>query len=127
MRALSVLALGTFAVVLCTSALPAAEITGDYLESRTCDVYTGPCFANSEVGLTGRNAILAWSIDQGSYRGVDLTGLKVVLAVRANDTLGFGSSLVVNPDPIKSVVLVDERANDEQRAALVEMVRERAP
>ena len=27
-------------------------ISGDYLEVRTGDVYTGPCFANAEVNLT---------------------------------------------------------------------------
>ena len=41
------------------------SISGDYLEVRTGDVYTGPCFANAEVGLSGRNAIMAWSIEEG--------------------------------------------------------------
>ena len=67
----------------------ADTVTGSYLETRTCDVYTGPCFANSQVGLTGNQAILAWSIEQGEFRGVDLTGMKVVMTVRAADTLGF--------------------------------------
>ena len=31
----------------------AANISGEYLEARTCVVYTGPCFANAEMGLTG--------------------------------------------------------------------------
>jgi len=42
---------------LCASA--EAQIAGDYLESRSADVYTGQCFANGEVGLTGDQAILA--------------------------------------------------------------------
>jgi hypothetical protein len=50
----------------------------------------------------------------------------VVLALHASDTLGFGGGLVVHPDPIKSVVLVDEKANAEQQAALVEFVRSHA-
>ncbi len=104
----------------------AAGIVGDYLETRTCDVFTGPCFANSQVGLTGREALLAWSIDSGEYRGTDLTGLKVVLVVRASDTLGFGGGLVLNPYPIRSVAVVDERATPEQREALVAFARERA-
>lgn len=107
------------------SAVSAGEIRGDYLESRTCDVYTGPCFANAQVGLTGREAILAWSIESGEHRGVDLSGLKVAVAVRAADTLGFGGGLVVRPDPIRSVVLVDQRATREQREALIDFVIQR--
>jgi hypothetical protein len=104
----------------------AGEISGEYLEIRTCDIYTGPCFANAEVGLTGRQALLAWNIEQGQHQGVDLAGLKVILAVRASDTLGYGGGLVVNPDPITSVALVDDRATPEQRDALVEFARSRA-
>jgi hypothetical protein len=104
----------------------AVEISGDYLESRTCDIYTGPCFANSEVGLTGNLAIMAWSIEKGRHQGVDLAGLKVVLALRASDTLGYGGGLTVHPDPIKSVILVDEKATSQQREALEAFAREKA-
>ncbi|HEY2840268.1 MAG TPA: DUF1326 domain-containing protein [Pirellulales bacterium] len=107
-------------------AAAADTLTGDYLETRTCDVYTGPCFANSQVALGGNQAILAWSIDQGEFRGVDLSGLKVVMTVRASDTLGFGGGLVIHPDPIRSVILVDDQATPDQRDALVEFARERA-
>lgn len=119
-------AVALLGVALTAASASSAEISGDYLETRTCDIYTGPCFANSEVGLTGREAIMAWSIEQGAHRGVDLAGLKVVLAIRGAGTLGMGGGLVVNPDPIKAVVLVDDRATDEQSAALVDFVRERA-
>ena len=47
------------AVALLLAAPAMAQISGQYLESRTADVYTGPCFANSEVNLTGREAVLA--------------------------------------------------------------------
>lgn len=104
----------------------ASDISGDYLETRTCDIYTGPCFANAQVGLTGQDAVLAWSVERGSHEGVDLAGLKVVAVVRANDTLGFGGGLQVNPYPIKSVILVDEQASLEQRAALVSFVKQHA-
>jgi len=104
----------------------AAAPTGDYLETRTCDVYTGPCFANSEVGLTGNEALLAWHIDSGTFRDVDLSGLSVVMAVRASDTLGYGGGLAVKPEPIASVVFVDQKADTRQRDALVEFARARA-
>ncbi|MBL9123429.1 MAG: DUF1326 domain-containing protein [Planctomycetaceae bacterium] len=126
LRTIMTLSSAILALLALAGPSAAGEITGDYLETRTCDVYTGPCFANSQVGLTGKEAILAWSIDSGSYRGVDLTGLKVVAAVKAADTLGFGGGLVIRPDPIKSVLLVDERATPEQREALVEFAKERA-
>ena len=37
----------------------AANISGDYLEARTCSVYVGPCFANAEMGLAGKEALMA--------------------------------------------------------------------
>jgi hypothetical protein len=101
-------------------------ISGDYLETRSCAVYTGPCFANAEVGVTGREALMAWKIDQGSHQGVDLSGLKVVVAVVGSDTLGFGAGVVIHPDPIKSVILADEKANAQQREALVDFAKSRA-
>ena len=36
----------------------AADIHGQYVEARTADIYTGPCFSNSEVELTGNLAVL---------------------------------------------------------------------
>ncbi|MGH7138044.1 MAG: DUF1326 domain-containing protein, partial [Pirellulales bacterium] len=101
-------------------------VKGNYLESRTCDVYTGPCFANSQVGLGGHEALLAWNVESGTFDGVDLAGLNVLMAVRANDTLGFDGGLDVSPDEIKSVILVDERANAAQREALIGLAKKRA-
>lgn len=100
--------------------------SGNYIESRTCDVYTGPCFANAQVGLAGHQALLAWNIEEGSYAGVDLAGLNVVMALHASDTLGIGGGLVVQPEPIESVVLVDQRASEAQRGALVEFAKKNA-
>ena len=93
-----------------------AQISGQYLESRTADVYTGPCFANSEVNLTGREAVLAWRIDKGRWDNVALDGLAVVAVVRASATLG---DPYAGPLPAKTLFIVDARANDAQRAALV--------
>jgi hypothetical protein len=98
---------------------PAGDLKGDYLETRTCDVYTGPCFANGEVGLTGNDAMMAWNIERGSYDGVKLAGLKVMVVTTASDTLGFGGTLTVKPKNIRSTVIVDERATPAQHDALV--------
>lgn len=105
-------------LLVLTAPARADELKGDYLETRTCDVYTGPCFANGQVGLTGRDALMAWSIDRGSYEGVDLAGLKVVVVTTASDTLGFGGTLVIHPEQVRSLVLVDQKANTRQRQAL---------
>jgi hypothetical protein len=92
------------------------HVTGTYIESRTADVYTGPCFANSEVNLTGQEAVLAWHIEKGTWGNVPLDGLSVAAVVRASATLG---DVFSNPLPAKAVLIVDERATDAQRAALV--------
>jgi Protein of unknown function (DUF1326) len=96
--------------------MSAQEIRGDYLETRSADVYTGQCFANGEVNLVGNEAILAWRVQSGSWDGVPLEGLTVAAAVRANGTLGDPYE---SPYPAKSVVLVDDQANARQQAALV--------
>ncbi len=96
--------------------MSAQEISGDYLETRSADVYTGQCFANGEVNLVGNEAILAWHVQSGSWDGVPLQGLTVAAAVRANGTLGDPYE---SPYPAKAVVLVDDQASAQQRAALV--------
>ena len=92
-----------------------AAVRGDYVEVRSSDIYTGPCFANSEVNLEGKQAMMAWRINQGSFEGVNLDGLGVVAVVLAHSTLGDEFH---NPYPAKSVLIVDERATGPQRAAL---------
>jgi hypothetical protein len=98
-------------------------ISGDYAEFRTADVYTGPCFANGEVGLTGEEAVLVWRVTAGAWEGVRLDGLSVIAVVRASATLGSPYS---NPLPARAVMIVDARANAEQRAALVRFAQAQA-
>jgi len=98
-----------------TISMAAQEIRGDYLETRSADVYTGQCFANGEVNLVGNEAILAWHVRSGSWDGVPLEGLTVAAAVRANGTLGDPYE---SPYPAKAVLLVDDEANAQQKAAL---------
>ena len=103
-------------VTFLSVALSAQQIRGDYIETRSADVYTGQCFANGEVNLAGKEAILAWHVQNGSWDGVTLDGLTIAAAVRARATLGdpYG-----DPYPAEAVLLVDEQANPQQRAALV--------
>lgn len=114
------------AMVVCSVtgvALAESTISGQYLEVRTCDVYTGPCFANGEMGLTGREAILVWSVNKGAWDGVDLSGLSVIAAVETKDTLGDVADQQLESE---AALIVDERATSEQRTALESMVRAKA-
>src|SRR5207245_1717799 len=74
----------------------AQQISGDYLETRSADVYTGQCFANGEVNLVGNEAILAWHVQSGTWNGVPLDGLSVAAAVRAKGSLGEKDHLCGN-------------------------------
>ena len=114
----------TALVALSASASAADSIRGQCLETRTCQVYTGPCFANAEVGLTGKNAIMAWSIREGKQNGVSLNGLKVVVVVNSQTTLGFQG--VADAKNLKSVILVDSKANKGQRNALIAFAKKHA-
>jgi hypothetical protein len=94
------------------------EITGQYVEARTCDVWTGPCFANADFNLSGKNAVMAWRVDRGSVGAVKLDGLSVVAVIRASDTLGLEQT-----GPAKVVLIVDSKATTEQQAALVALAK----
>src|SRR5438309_6213749 len=94
-------------------AAPAPGVRGQYVEARTCDVFTGSCFANADTGLTGKNAVLAWKVDSGTVGGAKLDGLGVVAVLSTTDTLGLKQS-----GPGRSVLIVDEKATSAQRDAL---------
>src|SRR5258708_37987814 len=99
----------------------AQQIRGDYIETRSADVYTGQCFANGEVNLVGKEAIVAWHVQSGSWDGVSLDGLTIAAAVRAQATLG---DPYANPYPAQSVLLVDDQASPQQSAALVNFAKQ---
>src|SRR3982750_3797027 len=80
----------------------AAGIRGDYIEARTADVFTGPCFSNAEVFIYGNQAVMAWKVTEGSWDGVDLGGLSVAAAVRGSTTFSEDQ-----PDLARSVLIVD--------------------
>jgi hypothetical protein len=119
------------AAVLCAAAtasfaagLPARGLSGNYMEARTADVFTGPCFANGEVEINGKEAVFGWKIAKGAWKGVNLAGLGVVGVVRSQYTLGDIHRPV---NPVIAVVIVDSRATAEQRSALVAFAKSQAP
>ena len=121
-RALLLSSMASIALMVPLSA--GESLSGTYVEARTCQVYTGPCFANGEVGLMGKNAVMSWNIQQGQYEGIDLTGLSVAVVVSASHTLGFGG--LGDARQLKLVVYVDENATSRQQLALVEFARSHA-
>lgn len=109
------LAAAVFSTLAFAEGIPPHSITGTYIEARTADVFTGPCFANGEVEMNGKEAVFGWKINAGKWQGVDLTGLSVVGVVRAEHTLGN----VYEPvNAMRAVLILDSRATSEQQAAL---------
>ncbi len=97
----------------------AYRISGQYVEARTCDVWTGPCFANADFNLSGKNAVLAWKFEKGRVENAELEGLSVVAVLAAENTLGL-----TQYGPTKAVLIVDNAATEAQKKALVRFARE---
>ena len=98
-------------------------VSGVYVEARTAEVFTGGCIMNSEAETMGKQAVLAWKVDRGTFNGVTLDGLSVVAALSGDRNLGMiemgGEKPAVTP-----ALFVDQRANPAQRIALVAMANE---
>src|SRR5215212_8477080 len=104
-------AFALLAVLAASNLVQAADITGQYVEARTCDIWTGPCFANADFNLTGKHAVMAWRVDRGTLDNVKLDGLSVVAVVSAGNTLGLKQD-----GPAKVILIVDSKADAAQRA-----------
>lgn len=110
-------------LLLLAATAQAQKISGDYIETRNADVWTGACVANGELNLAGDQAILAWRVSKGAWKGVSLDGLGVVGVVKAAATLGDQFN---NPYPAKAVMIVDARGTAAQQQALISFAREMA-
>ena len=100
--------------------LAGGGISGIYVEARTAEVFTGACIMSSEAETMGKEAVLAWKVDRGSYNGVSLDGLSIIAAIAGDRNLGIqevGGLKAVT----RSTLLVDQRANPAQQIALVAM------
>lgn len=95
------------------------SVSGEYVEARTAEVFTGGCIMSSEAETIGKQAVLAWKIDHGRFNGVSLDGLSVVAAVAGDRNLGIQEMGGLKPAVVKSAVYVDQQANPAQRIALV--------
>ena len=99
-------------------------LSGSYVEARTAEVFAGGCIMNSEAETVGRQAVMAWKIDRGSYRGVRLDGLAVMAAVNGDRNLGMREMGGEAPQLVEAAIVVDARADEAQREALVAMARD---
>jgi len=95
------------------------KITGDYVEARTASVFAGACHYNGELVTTGRDAIMAWSFNAGSFNGVDLAGVKAAASVTSDASLGDEHAAR------KVELVVDTQATSAQATAVAELVKEK--
>lgn len=100
------------------------RVSGDYVEARTAEVFTGGCIMNSQAETMGKQAVLAWRIADGTVDGVSVSGLSVVAALAGNHNLGIREMGGAAPTEVKALIYVDERASAAQRDALVSMARD---
>jgi hypothetical protein len=88
------------------------RIEGDYFESCNCDLLC-PCLLSHAQARPTRghcDVVLVTHIARGNYGNVDLAGLNAVQALTTPGEMSKGGGTLA--------VYVDNRANDEQRAAL---------
>lgn len=123
MKIIRFAAFAALVLVLAAGTTQAADISGTYIESRNAEIYASHCFANSEIGITGDLAVMAWNIESGRQNGVSLDGLSVVAVVKASSTIG---NPFASPLPARALMIVDAAASAEQREALVAFAQDQA-
>ena len=99
--------------------VPTSRITGDYVEARTASVFCGACHYNSEVINGGRDGLMAWSFNSGIYHDVSIAGVKAIVDVTADQSLGIDDSVR------HATLAVDSAASDAQVAAVKALIEEK--
>jgi len=88
------------------------ELEGTLLEACSCGTLC-PCWIGDDPDGGACDAFNAYRFEQGTIRGIDVSGLSVVNVVRIPGN-------VLAPGSWKVVTFVDERATDEQLQAIVD-------
>ncbi len=78
------------------------------------------------MSLAGKEAVMAWKVDKGSWKDVAIDGLGVAVIVKAQGTLGSDGVFPMKPGKTAAVIIVDEKASAEQRDALIAFVKHSA-
>lgn len=107
------------AAVAFSSQAENTSVKGDYVEVRTASVFAGACHYNGEVTTTGRDALMAWSVTSGKWNGVDLTGLRTIAVVSADDNLSNAQA------GRRAELIMDKSASHEQTVAMLEAIKSR--
>jgi len=90
----------------------ATSVAGDYVEVRTASVFAGACHYNGELMTTGRDAVMAWRVTAGAWRGTDLAGVSAVAVVSADANLADAQAAR------RTEVVVDSAASEAQAEAM---------
>jgi hypothetical protein len=91
---------------------PKWSLRGEYMESCNCD-YLCPCiYTNPQEAATHDHctAVMVFRIDEGHFGETKLNGLKFALVIRSGRVMADGNWILAG--------VVDDSANDLQRAAL---------
>lgn len=94
-------------------------VKGDYVEVRTASVFAGACHFNGEVTTTGRDALMAWNVKSGAWKGVDLTGMRAIAVVSADDNLANAQA------GRRSELIMDKAASHAQAVAMLDAIKSR--
>ena len=94
-------------------------VKGDYVEVRTASVFAGACHFNGEVTTTGRDALMAWNVKSGAWNGVDLTGMRAIAVVSADDNLSNAQA------GRRSELIMDKSASHAQAVAMLDAIKSR--
>jgi hypothetical protein len=113
---ISIVCVGTVAF---SSRADNTSVKGDYVEVRTASVFAGACHYNGEVTTTGRDALMAWNVTSGKWRGVDLTGVRAIAVISADDNLSNAQAAR------RAELIVNKAATHDQIVAMVEAIKSR--
>lgn len=85
------------------------EIEADYLQACSCD-YGCPCEFQAPPTQGFCEGLVAWRINRGRYGDVSLDGLGLGVSARWPQAIHLGNGT--------GILLIDEKANEQQREAL---------
>ena len=94
-------------------------VKGDYVEVRTASVFAGACHYNGEVTTTGHEALMAWNVTSGKWNGVDLTGVRAIAVVSADDNLSNTQA------GRRAELIMDQSATHDQSVAMLAAIKSR--
>src|SRR6266496_1155411 len=93
------------------------SVRGEYVEARTASVFAGACHYNGELTTTGRDALMAWNVTSGRWKGIDLAGVRAMAIVTSEANLAEINAAH------RSEVLVDSSATEAQANAMLDALK----